>query len=114
MFISYTNKNKYGGYTHEIEFTPILVLRFTEMDTTTVQIEFLEKRILFKDKVFLTLISHGSLSEAVMKSFNMLLFPPKPLPFERDLEAIDRLKDDVLKFMFENSENIAKNSIVKF
>lgn len=113
MLISYTNQNKYGGYTHEIEFTSILVLRFTEIDKTTVEIELLEKRILFKDKVFFTLVSHGSLSEAVAKSFNMLLFPPKPLPFERNLGAINRLKEDVLNFMIENRENIAKHSIVK-
>lgn len=114
MFITYTKQNKFGGYTHEIEFTTILVIRLTEMDPKTIQGEFLEKRLLINNKVFFTFISHGSLTDAVSKAFGMMLYPPKPLPIERDLGAINRFKEDVLNFMLDHRKNINQVSIVKF
>lgn len=114
MFITNSKRNKFGGYNHEIEFTPILVIRLTEMDSMTIEGEFLEKRILLKDKVFFTFISHGSLIDAVTKAFNLMLYPPNPLPLERDLGAINRFKESVLYFMLEHRKDINESSIVKF
>lgn len=84
------------------------------MDPNTIGGEFLEKRILIKDKVFFTFISHSSLTDAVSKTFAMMLYPPNPLPIERDLGAINRFKEDVLNFMLDHRKNINDVSIVKF
>jgi len=112
MFITYTKKNKLGGYTHEIEITPIVAITLTEMDTQTIQVELVEKRIIGKNKVFFTFLSHESIQKTVMKAFGRLKFPSSTLPIERDLGKINRLEDRVLDFLLEHRKAISESTIV--
>ena len=113
MMITFTEKNKFGGYTHEIEFSPIIVLRLIEMDPKTIQVEFVERRIIRKDKLFFTFISHSSLHEAITDAFGRMKYPSGPLPIERDLVKIDRFEKKVLDFLLEHRKDISRTSIVE-
>jgi hypothetical protein len=110
---TFTDKNKFGGYTHEIEFSPIIVLRLIEMDPETIHVEFVEKRIIRKDKVFFTFISHSSLHKAISEAFGRMKYPSGPLPIQRDLGKINRFEDKVLDFLLEHRKDIIRTSIVE-
>jgi hypothetical protein len=49
---TFSAKNKYGGYTHEIQILPYLVIRLNEVDPNTINIKLIEKRINKKQDSF--------------------------------------------------------------
>ena len=115
MLITYTKKNEFGGFNHEIEFNPTLKLVFKELDTQTINVEFLEKRIFGKDKKFFTFISHKPLVDTVIAAFGEIMFPIRhKRDYEINLQGLYQFEDQILNFMVEHKNEIVKNSIVKF
>lgn len=113
MLQTFANRNKYGGYTHEIQITPLIIFKFTEKDTQTIEIELLEKRIFRKDKVYFSFISHDTLGGSVIKAFGRMKIESDNLPFDIDFRKLNNLEDRVLAFLLEYRHEIMKRSIVK-
>ena len=65
MFNTYTERNKYGGYTHEIKIDSTYFMRLIEMGARNINVELIEKRILKKNKVHFSIFNHDSLVGSV-------------------------------------------------
>lgn len=115
MIITYTKRNEFGGFNHEIEFTPTLKLFFKELDSQTINVEFIEKRIFGKDKKIFTFISHQPLVGTVIAAFSEIMFPVRHTrDYDINLQKLNQLVDQILEFMAEHKKEISKSSIVQF
>lgn len=113
MLKTYSEKNQFGGYTHEILITPSIMLRFTEMDTHTIEIELIQKKFLGKNKVHFSFITHESLGGAVIVAITRMKIDSRNLPFTIDFGMLNRIEDNVLAFILENRHELSKSTIVK-
>lgn len=112
MIKTYTKRNQYNGFTHDIDFTPFLFLRLTELDSNTINVELIEKK-LFRKTIHLAFVSHEPLINTVITAFGKLMFT-RNLKVEFDFSKLNSFEDKVLEFMNDYRSEIERTSIVKF
>lgn len=75
MFIKYTEKNKYGGFTWELSLANLFKLQFHEANDSSIIVEFKEWKWV-SNKIHFAYVSTDSLETAIKdsldKAFNFL------------------------------------------
>jgi hypothetical protein len=115
MLITFTKKNKYGGYTHEIEILPYLLIRLNEMNSTTINVELIEKRVLQKEKIHFSFSYPNTLVNAINIGYSEMKHPVRHTPQEQlDHDFLDSHWREVINFVIRHQDDIKKKSIVQF
>ena len=113
MFSTLAARNQYGGYTHEITIMPIFLFRLTEMNSTSINVEFVEKRILRKDKIHFAFLVNGSIVNAVIAAFGEVKYPTRHDPeIEFEIDDIDAIQDDVMDLLVQKASQLKERSII--
>jgi hypothetical protein len=113
MFSTLTAKNQYGGYTHEIKIMPIFIIRLIEMNQTSINVQFIEKKILRSDKIHFAFLNTGSIVDAVIAAFGEIKYPTRhDQEIEFDIEDIDSIQDDVMDLLVRKSDVLKEKSII--
>lgn len=111
MIITFTQKNKFGGYSHEIKLNPLFFIRVTETSNRNFLIELVE-RGMFSKKVHFSKPVEGNYKDLINET--VIIFLDENLLFNLSLNSFQAQEwiTNFYSFIESKKENLKKLTIL--